>query len=69
MLILFVLYDPSKVFINNSEVRWIINGPRPTHPTLTIRAEETAHEVVVNYYEPTQPNPSCDEVDAVRLVS
>ena len=30
--------------------------------------EEVAHEVIVYYYEPTQPNPGYDEADAVRLV-
>jgi hypothetical protein len=28
--------------------------------------EEVAHEAVVNYREPTQPNPGCNEADAVR---
>ncbi len=38
--------------MNNSGGRWIIHGPRPTRPTLTLRwGEEVAHEVVVNYYE------------------
>jgi hypothetical protein len=30
--------------------------------------EEVAHEAVVNYREPTQPNPSYNEADAVRSV-
>jgi hypothetical protein len=38
----------------------------PPHPY--IKVEEVAHEVVVYYYEPTQPNPSYYEADAVRLV-
>ena len=28
--------------------------------------EEAAHEAVVNYREPTQPNPGCNEADAAR---
>jgi hypothetical protein len=28
--------------------------------------EAAAHETVVNYREPTQPNPGCNEADAVR---
>jgi hypothetical protein len=39
----------------------------PPHPY--IKVKEVAHEVVVNYYEPTQPNPSYNEADAVRNVS
>jgi hypothetical protein len=38
----------------------------PPHPYKKV--EEVAHEVVVNYYEPTQPNPSYNEADAVRSV-
>jgi hypothetical protein len=30
--------------------------------------EELAHEDVANYLEPTQPNPSYNEADAVRWV-
>ncbi len=30
--------------------------------------EEVAHEAVVNYREPTQPNPGYNEADAVRSV-
>jgi hypothetical protein len=38
--------------MNNPDERWIIHGPRPTHPTLIIRwGEEVAHKVVVNYFE------------------
>ena len=36
----------------------------PPHPN--IRVEEVAHEAVVNYRKPTQPNPGHNEADAVR---
>jgi hypothetical protein len=39
----------------------------PPHPNIKL-GEEVAHEDVVNYLEWTQPNPSCNEADAVRLV-
>jgi hypothetical protein len=38
----------------------------PPHPNNNV--EEVAHEAVVNYREPTQPNPSYNEADAVRSV-
>jgi hypothetical protein len=39
-------------FMNNSSKNWIINGPRPTHPTLALRwGKEVAHEDVVSYFE------------------
>jgi hypothetical protein len=38
----------------------------PPHPFTNVEA--VAHEDVVNYLEPTQPNPSYNEADAVRLV-
>jgi hypothetical protein len=31
------------------------------------KGEEVAHEDVVNDFEPTQPNPGCNEGYAVRL--
>ncbi len=36
----------------------------PPHPNNNV--EEVAHEAVVVYCEPTQPNPGCNETDAVR---
>ena len=36
----------------------------PPHPY--IRVEEVAHEAVVNYRKPTQPNPGYNEADVVR---
>ncbi|MGB3862529.1 MAG: hypothetical protein WA915_10620 [Candidatus Aminicenantaceae bacterium] len=38
----------------------------PPHPYKKV--EEVAHEAVVNYREPTQPNPGYNEADAVRSV-
>ena len=39
----------------------------PPHPNIK-EGEEVAHEDVVNDLEPTQPNPSYNEADAVRSV-
>ena len=36
----------------------------PPHPNNKV--EEAAHEAVDVYCEPTQPNPGCNETDAVR---
>jgi hypothetical protein len=37
----------------------------PPHPFTKVEA--SAHEDVVVHFEPTQPNPSRNEADAVRL--
>jgi len=37
----------------------------PPHPYIKVAV---AHEAVVNYREPSQPNPGYNEADAVRLV-
>ncbi|MGB6864830.1 MAG: hypothetical protein WBE11_04005 [Candidatus Aminicenantaceae bacterium] len=36
----------------------------PPHPFTKV--EEVAHEAVVNYREPSQPNPGYNEADVVR---
>ncbi|MGB3863243.1 MAG: hypothetical protein WA915_14280 [Candidatus Aminicenantaceae bacterium] len=38
----------------------------PPHPYNKV--EEVAHEAVVNYREPTQPNPGYTDADAMRSV-
>jgi ribosomal protein S17E len=38
----------------------------PPHPFKKVM--KVAHEVIENYYEPTQPNPGYNEADAVRSV-
>ncbi|MGB6338798.1 MAG: hypothetical protein WBF32_03410, partial [Candidatus Aminicenantaceae bacterium] len=50
-------------FISLDYSRTEANPPHPYN-----KVEEVAHEAVVNYREPTQPNPGYNEADVVRWV-
>jgi hypothetical protein len=53
-----------KVFINSVEITSV--GDHPINITGTCKGEAVAHEAVVNYREPTQPNPGYNEGFVVR---